>query len=126
MSTINERFCKVRKHLDLTQTEFAALANRTRSEISNIEYNKTSPKEEVIKAVCAAHGINRRYLEFGDEPMILPKPDEDFDLIDRFMEDSDNPMRDVIAAIIKTYMQSDQKDKEALKNFAASFPKHIK
>ena len=105
MSTINERFCKVRKHLDLTQTEFAALANRTRSEISNIEYNKTSPKEEVIKAVCAAHGINRRYLEFGDEPMILPKPDEDFDLIDRFMEDSDNPMRDVIAAIIKTYMQ---------------------
>lgn len=125
MSTINERFRKVREHLELTQTEFATMANRTRSEISNIEYNKTSPKEEVIKAVCAAHGINRRYLEFGEEPKLLPKTDGEAELIDRFMEDSDNPMRDLIAAIIKTYMQCDPKDKEALKKFATSFSKNI-
>ena len=65
MSTINERFRIVRESLGLTQTEFATMANRTRSEISNIEYNKTLPKEEVIKAVCAAHGIDRIWLETG-------------------------------------------------------------
>ena len=65
MSTINERFRVVRETLNLTQTEFATMANRTRSEISNIEYNKTFPKEEVIKAVCAAHGIDRIWLETG-------------------------------------------------------------
>lgn len=65
MSTINERFRTVRESLGLTQTEFATMANRTRSEISNIEYNKTLPKEEVIKAVCTAHGIDRIWLETG-------------------------------------------------------------
>ena len=77
MSTINERFCIVRKELKLTQTEFATMANRTRSEISNIEYNKTTPKEEVIKAVCKAHGINREYLEYGKEPMLIPRSEEE-------------------------------------------------
>ena len=33
--------------------------------------------------------------------------------------------RDLIAAIIKTYMQRDPKDKEALKKFATSFSKNI-
>lgn len=65
MSTINERFRIVRESLNLTQTEFATMANRTRSEISNIEYNKTYPKEEVIKAVCSAHSIDRIWLETG-------------------------------------------------------------
>ena len=45
MSTINERFREVREYLNLSQDEFATKANRTRSEIKNIEYNKTSPKE---------------------------------------------------------------------------------
>ena len=65
MSTINERFRIVRESLNLTQTEFATMANRTRSEISNIEYNKTCPKEEVIKAVCLAHSIDRVWMETG-------------------------------------------------------------
>jgi len=73
MSTINERFREAREQLKLTQTEFASLANRTRSEISNIEYNKTSPKEEVIKAVCSAHSIDRVWLETGVGEPFHPK-----------------------------------------------------
>lgn len=73
MSTINVRFREVREILKLSQDDFAALANRTRSEIKNIEYNKTSPKEEVIKAVCAAHGINRVWLETGVGDPLQPK-----------------------------------------------------
>lgn len=125
MSTINERFRKVREHLNLTQTEFAKMANRTRSEISNIEYNKTSPKEEVIKAVCSAHGVSRRYLENGELPMLVPEKDGETELIDRFMEDVDNPMRSLIAAVIKTYMQCDQQDRAALKDFAKSLSNNI-
>lgn len=73
MSTINERFREARERLDISQDNFAKKANRTRSEISNIEYNKTSPKEEVIKAVCSAHGINRVWLETGVGDPFLPK-----------------------------------------------------
>ena len=73
MSTINERFREVRELLKISQDDFAVRANRTRSEIKNIEYNKTSPKEEVIKAVCSAHGINRVWLETGIGDPLLPK-----------------------------------------------------
>ena len=73
MSTINERFREVREILDLSQDDFAKMANRTRSEIKNIEYNKTSPKEEVIKAVCSAHSINRVWLETGVGEPFQPK-----------------------------------------------------
>ena len=73
MSTINERFREVREYLKLSQDDFATMANRTRSEIKNIEYNKTSPKEEVIKAVCAAHRINRVWLETGVGDPLQPK-----------------------------------------------------
>lgn len=126
MSTINERFREVREHLGLSQDEFASKANRTRSEIKNIEYNKTSPKEEVIKAVCVAHGINRRYMELGEEPKLLPKTDDESELIDRFMEDLDSPMRSTIVAIIKTYMAMDQDSKDALMEFAKSFKDNLK
>lgn len=65
METINERFRFIREELGLSQEEFAARANRTRSEIKNIEYGKTSPKPEVIMAVCKAHGIDEVWLRTG-------------------------------------------------------------
>lgn len=65
MGTINERFRFIREELGLSQEEFAARANRTRSEIKNIEYGKTSPKPEVIMAVCKAHGIDEVWLRTG-------------------------------------------------------------
>lgn len=120
MSTINERFREVREHLGLTQTEFATMANRTRSEISNIEYNKTSPKEEVIKAVCAAHGINRRYLELGEEPKLMPKPDDDTDYINELLRETDNPFTGLIRSIMEVYIELSPDDKKKARDFAAS------
>lgn len=72
MDAINERFREVRGMLDLSQDEFAAAANRTRSEIKNIEYGKTSPKEEVIVSVCKAHNINPVWLRTGSGEPFVP------------------------------------------------------
>ena len=65
MGTINERYRFIREELGLSQEEFAARANRTRSEIKNIEYGKTAPKPEVIMAICKAHGIDEIWLRTG-------------------------------------------------------------
>lgn len=121
MSTINERFREAREHLKLTQTEFASLANRTRSEISNIEYNRTSPKEEVIKAVCSAHGISRRFLETGELPILLPGPEEESDYINDLLSELDNPFIDAIRAVMQAYEESSPEDKKRIKDFAARF-----
>lgn len=71
MSTINERFRKLRELKGMSQEEFASGAHRTRSEIKNIEYNKTSPKEEVIQSICAAYNVNENWLRTGEgEPFV--------------------------------------------------------
>ena len=126
MSTINERFRKVRDHLNLSQDEFAAMANRTRSEIKNIEYNKTSPKEEVIKAVCAAHGINRKYLELGEEPMLLPELDDDTEFINDLLAETDNALVDIIRSIMEVYRELDPDGKEKARSFAANLKNKMK
>lgn len=126
MATINERFREIREYLNLTQTEFATMANRTRSEISNIEYNKTSPKEEVIKAVCAAHNINRKYLELGEEPKTLPEPDDDTAYINELLTAVDDPVVDIIKAFMSVYMTLNEEDKKKARAFAASLKGKIK
>lgn len=121
MSTINARFREAREHLKLSQDDFASLANRTRSEIKNIEYNKTSPKEEVIKAVCSAHGISRRFLETGELPILLPGPEEESDYINDLLSELDNPFIDAIRAVMQAYEESSPEDKKRIKDFAARF-----
>lgn len=126
MSTINERFREVRKSLSLSQDDFAARANRTRSEISNIEYNKTSPKEEVIKAVCSAHGISETWLKSGEGEMLLPPLDEETEYISALLDEVDNPLVDIIRAVMDVYMDLDPDDRERARAFAASFRDKIK
>ncbi|MGM9669743.1 MAG: helix-turn-helix domain-containing protein [Faecousia sp.] len=72
MDTINGRFRDLRENLNLSQEEFARRINRTRSEIKNIEYEKTSPKEEIISSVCAAFGVNDYWLRTGQGEMFRP------------------------------------------------------
>lgn len=72
MSTINERFRQLRKLKDMSQENFAQGIHRTRSEITNIEYGKTAPKEEVIQSVCAAYGVNESWLRTGEGEIFKP------------------------------------------------------
>lgn len=123
MDTINDRFRKAREYLGLSQTDFASKANRTRSEIANIEYNKTSPKEEVIKAVCEKHKINRRFLESGELPIVLEDVDEETEYINSLLESDGDPFYDIIKAILQEYSKASKEDKEALKRFAKALTK---
>lgn len=72
MSTINDRFRQLREAKEMSQEEFASRAHRTRSEIKNIEYGKTVPKEEVIQGICAAYNVNESWLRTGDGEMFKP------------------------------------------------------
>lgn len=72
MNTINERFRQLREAKKMSQEEFAGGAHRTRSEIKNIEYGKTLPKEEVIQSVCVAYNVNENWLRNGEGEMFIP------------------------------------------------------
>lgn len=102
MDAINERFREVRGLLSLSQDDFATAANRTRSEIKNIEYGKTSPKEEVIVSVCKAHNINPTWLRTGEgEPFNPPSRSEELAAIFEKVEIGDDAKSRLIRAMAR-------------------------
>lgn len=117
MEMINGRFRELREKLDLTQEEFARKVNRTRSEIKNIEYGKTSPKEEIILSVCSTFCVNESWLRTGEGEMMRPvSRDEE---ISSFMGDvmrgeSDDFRRRLVAVLAKL----DASEWELLENMA--------
>lgn len=69
MFSINERFRIVLKSSGLSQEAFAKRINRSRGEVANIVYDKTTVKDQIITATCDAFGISEDWLRHGLEPM---------------------------------------------------------
>lgn len=71
MSTINERFRSVRTCLDkkMSQEAFAEKIGLSRSELKNIEYGKTTPKDFTITQVCSNFDVNEIWLRTGEGEM---------------------------------------------------------
>lgn len=77
MQTINDRFRAVFAESQLSQEKFAEKIKRSRGEIANIIYDKTIPKDNIIKAVCDVFGIQEDWLRYGLEPMRAQKSEEE-------------------------------------------------
>lgn len=65
MQTINDRFRFILKETGLSQKDFADRIKRSRGEIANIVYDKVTPKDKIIEAVCDEFGVDRVWLETG-------------------------------------------------------------
>ena len=80
---INERITVLRKHLGLTQTEFAMRIGTSRGVIANIDNNRTEPNQVVVSAICREFGVSYAWLKDGTGEMLL-EPNED-DAVNRVM-----------------------------------------
>lgn len=105
----------LRKATGLSQEDFARKAFRSRSEIKNIEYGKTEPKDEVISAVCKAHGANEEWLRSGLGEPFAPKTREEevAELVGKAFNDADNNFR---LSIIRTICSRTDKELEVLES----------
>lgn len=65
MQTINDRFRFILKETGLSQKDFADRIKRSRGEIANIVYDKVTPKDKIIEAVCDEFNADRVWLETG-------------------------------------------------------------
>jgi len=77
MQSINDRFRIVYKESQLSQEKFAEKIKRSRGEVANIIYDKTAPKDNIIKSVCDEFGIQEDWLRYGLEPMRAEKSEEE-------------------------------------------------
>ena len=108
MYSINERVRFLLKELGKSQEAFAKGIHRSRSEISNIVYDKVVVKEEIIIAICNAYSVNRIWLETGVGEPFQPKD-----------------KREELKAVFADVLSGRQSDKNAFIEAVAQLPDDI-
>lgn len=77
MYSINERFRIVYKESGLSQEKFADRIKRSRGEVANIIYDKTTVKDQIIASVCDEFSVQEDWLRYGIEPMRAARSEEE-------------------------------------------------
>jgi transcriptional regulator with XRE-family HTH domain len=72
--SFGERLRIIRKHMGLTQDNFAKILTIDGSYVSSIERGKATPSEAVIKDITTTYRINRNFLDSGELPIFLVQP----------------------------------------------------
>lgn len=67
-----ERLIKLRKHLHITQQEFADRLNISRSTVATYEVGKSNPSDAAISLICREFNVNEEWLRYGIGDMLLP------------------------------------------------------
>lgn len=65
---------KIRKELELNQSEFAEKINVSRSLIGGLEKEYTALTDRVKEDIIRVYGVNPAYLETGEGEMFLQEP----------------------------------------------------
>lgn len=72
--TISEKFKEIRKHKNITQTEFGGKLGVTKQSIANIECGKNNPSIELISKLICNFNVNANWLIAGiGEPFLENK-----------------------------------------------------
>lgn len=77
MYSINERFRIVFKESGLSQEKFSERIKRSRGEVANIIYDKTTVKDQIIASVCEEFSVREDWLRHGLEPMRAARSEEE-------------------------------------------------
>ena len=70
---MNSRIKQVRLALNLSQDEFGRRLGVTRGAITNIEFNKTEPKQLFVELLCREFDVNEAWLRTGEGEMFIKK-----------------------------------------------------
>lgn len=130
MMELHERVRYLRKDiLKMSQTEFAEILGTKRDVINNIEgdrLKRPEQKEPLFNLMCEKFNVNPEWLKDGvGEPQVLEE-DETASFVSELLEDVENPLYDLIKAIMKTYCESGEKEKAVLKSFAKDLKDNLK
>lgn len=74
---MNERIRKLRRHLDMTQQEFADRLGVKRGAIANYELGRNEPIDAVISLICREFNVNEEWLRTGTGEMFVELDKED-------------------------------------------------
>ncbi len=92
---MKERIKELRRHLGLTQQEFAAKIRIDRSAIANYERGTRAPGNTVIDQICQKYGVSEEWLRTGEGPMLIEqtKEEELTQFFDKVLSDTPGSFR---------------------------------
>lgn len=119
---MKERLRLLRKHLKLTQKEFAqSIGLKSASAIGNIELGIIELSDRNISAICDEFDVNENWLRTGSGDMFIStSPEDEFDiLVGKLYAENDNFKKNIIRAMLKL----DDKDWEVVRKFTEELKK---
>lgn len=76
---IGDRIKKLRRDLNMTQTEFANRIGSMQNTITRYETNNRNPSASVIALICKEFDVREEWLRTGEGEMFKPKPSDVLD-----------------------------------------------
>lgn len=70
---MQNRIKQIRKHLGITQAEFASMLGLTKNFISLLETGDRTPSDRTIIDICGKFGVSETWLRTGEGEPFLPK-----------------------------------------------------
>nr|DAJ81002.1 MAG TPA: helix-turn-helix domain protein [Caudoviricetes sp.]DAT68248.1 MAG TPA: helix-turn-helix domain protein [Caudoviricetes sp.] len=126
--TVGQRIKMVRQEKGMTQ---AQLANHedvdvTKNYIYLIESGKTAPAEKLVKDIAKAFGVSATWLLTGEGKKYPLPEDETAAYVDQLLHDAENPLYDIIRAIMKTYSELDGNSQAVIRNTIEQIRENLK
>ena len=117
---MKDRLRKLRKTLDLTQSEFAERIGTVQNTITGYESGRRNPSGPVISAICKEFNVNKDWLLNNEGEMFNPSSN---DAINELTKKYD--LSNTIRLFIEKLVTLNPKDQEVVTNFLISFASNM-
>ena len=126
--TVGQRIKAVRQEKGMTQAQLADHedVDVTKNYIYLIESGKTAPAEKLVKDIAKAFGVSATWLLTGEGKKYPLPEDETAAYVDQLLHDSENPLYDIIRAIMKTYSELDGNSQAVIRNTIEQIRENLK
>ena len=81
METIGERLKAIRKHLQLTQTDFGKRIALSQGHLTAMEHNRREVTDRTMKLLFQEFSVNETWLRTGEGEMFVPTSSEPLDVL---------------------------------------------
>lgn len=124
-NSIGERIREARKEKALTQDALAKQAEISKNYIYLIESGRENPGKNAIRDIAKILGVAENWILTGENPKNPPE-NESAAYVEALLGTEENPLYDLIRAIMKTYSELKPGDQDAVKSFAKNLSDNIK
>lgn len=126
--TVGQRIRNVRNEKRMTQAQLAEneKVDVTKNYIYLIESGKTVPGEKLVKDIAKVFGVSATWLLYGEGRKYPLPEDETAAYVEQLLNDAENPLYDMIRAIMKTYSELDGSSQAVIRNTIEQIRENLK